>query len=59
MPELLDFDKDLVHLETASKVFQFNIVKLRVWDFFFLVNQSVAEFYFSLPKMKDPIEEFG
>lgn len=22
MPELLDFDKDLIHLEAASKVFQ-------------------------------------
>jgi len=32
MPELLDFDKDLVHLEAASKVFSVNNIFINLID---------------------------
>jgi len=43
MPELLDFDKDLIHLEAASKVFLLAYLCTSGWKMSFLLLKYVTE----------------
>jgi hypothetical protein len=43
MPELLDFDKDLIHLEAASKVFQLLMLCICGWLLNCLLIKYVTE----------------
>ena len=43
MPELLDFDKDLIHLEAASKVFLLAYFCTSGWKMSFLLLKYVIE----------------
>jgi len=43
MPELLDFDKDLIHLEAASKVFQLAYLCTSGMEMSFLHIKYVTE----------------